>query len=140
MAKLILRWDEGFSVGIPSFDDQHKKLFEIVNRVFMALVSKNDPASRELLNGALNEMVEYMKLHFEAEEEAMRAHGYPDYATHKNEHDVFADSVMDFKRRHDKGDAVMTVELLASLVKWLDTHLNGTDKRYTAHLSARGVR
>lgn len=139
MGKMILPWDDSFSVGIQSFDNQHKKLFEIINRVYTSIVSRKNPVSRELLNGALNELVEYMKLHFEAEERTMRAHGYPEYEKHKKEHDDFARSVADFKRRYDKGDAAITGELLGSLATWLDTHLNGTDKRYAPYLSARGI-
>lgn len=140
MEKAILWWYDSYSVGIQRFDDQHKKLFEIVNNVFTAIKSRKNPASLELLDGALNDLAEYVKLHFEAEEQAMRAHGYPEYDQHKKEHDDFTRLVADFKCRHDKGGAAITTELLGSLVAWLDTHLNGTDKRYTPYLAALNVK
>lgn len=139
MEKTILKWDEGFSVGVQSFDDQHKKLFDIINRVFTSLKERKNSAGKELVSGALNDMVEYTKVHFEAEEKLMRELGYPEYESHKNEHDHFTLTVTDFKRRYDGGDTTLTAELLASLVTWLDTHLNGTDKRYTPFFASRKI-
>ncbi len=140
MEKAILLWHESYSVDIQAFDDQHKKLFEVINVVFAAVTSRKNPASRALLDVALSEMVEYMKLHFEAEERVMREHAFPEYDAHKKEHDDFARMVTDIKRRHDQESEAVTVELLKSLVTWLDTHLNGTDKRYTPYLSALNVK
>lgn len=139
MGKTVLKWDEGFSVGVQEMDDQHKKLFDAINHVYTALHERNIHSSNGLLGGSLDEMAAYTKMHFEAEEKLMREHGYPGYEAHKNEHDHFTLTVMDFKRRYDGGDTTLTAEMLASLVTWLDTHLNGTDKLYTPFFSARKI-
>lgn len=140
MGKTVLKWDEGFSVGVKEMDDQHKKLFDVINHVYTALQGRNIHSSKGLLGESLDEMAAYTKVHFEAEEKLMREHGYPEYEAHKNEHDHFTLTVMDFKRRYDGGDTMLTAKMLASLVTWLDTHLNSTDKRYTPYFHERNIR
>lgn len=139
MGRVILKWDAGYSVGIKSFDDQHRQLFDIINKLYTLIVDRKVSGGKERLAAVLAEILDYTKKHFEAEEREMKAAGYPDYEKHKKEHDDFLLKVTDFNSRLQKGNVVMTVEVLSSLVKWLDTHLNGTDKLYTPFLTGKGV-
>ncbi len=134
---MYLQWNDGFSVGIKTFDDQHKKLFEIINRFHAGILERK---RKEALGNLLGELMEYIKIHFEAEETEMKAHGYPDYEQHKKEHDEFLEKVNNFECRYRAGEEILTVEVLGSLVEWLDTHLNGTDKLYTPFLQQKGVK
>ena len=143
-----LKWDESYSVGIRSFDDQHKKLFEIVNILCLLVKTRTawDPLGKDAMSEVLQDLRQYTKIHFETEERAMRTHGYADYENHKKEHDRFAGMVDEFilrftnKQRFNKDGVMLTVEVLNAAIKWLDEHLNGTDKLYSAFLIGKGVR
>lgn len=134
---MYVEWNDGFSVGIKTFNDQHKKLFEIINQFHAGIMEKK---RKDALGILLAELMGYVKTHFEAEENEMRAHGYPDYEKHKMEHDLFLEKIKDFNRRYMADEAILTVEVLGSLVEWLDGHLNGTDKLYTPFFQGKGVR
>jgi len=144
---MYLKWEDRFSVGIKTFDDQHQQLFDIINRLFASLKTRKlfralgkEEKERELLGTILTELLGYTKLHFETEEWAMRECGFAGYEGHKKEHDEFAALVNDFVQRSNKGESVLTAEVLNSLVKWLDRHLNGTDKMYSSYLIEKGVK
>ena len=76
---MIIEWNETFSVGVQLFDDQHKKLFAMVNGLEVGMKNGDDHAAiEEVLNG----LVEYTVTHFTEEEREMRERGYPGYEDH----------------------------------------------------------
>ncbi len=144
---MYLKWDDRYSVGIETFDHQHKQLFEIINTLFTYIKARNilkaaskGAVNKKPLEETLNELLNYTKIHFNAEELEMLSHGYPGYEKHKKEHDEFASRVADFILRVNRGEAVLTAEVLNSLVNWLDHHMYGTDKLYSPFLTSKGVK
>jgi hemerythrin len=47
---------------------------------------------------------------------------------------------MEIKGKLNRGEMVMTVEVMTFLKDWLAGHIKGTDKKYGPFLSAKGVR
>lgn len=134
---MYLEWNETYSVGIKTFDDEHKILFGLINNLHTGIKEKrNHQAIGETLSG----LVTYVKLHFKSEEETMLKYAYPDYQTHKEEHDAFAARANVLYERFQKDEAVLSAEVLRFLVDWLHKHLNGTDKLYTKFLTDKGVK
>ena len=78
-----LEWKESYSVGIEQFDADHKKLIEIINRVVKA-----DEAGGPV-QWVLQELDNYARDHFQAEEERMTAAGYPGLEEYRKEHMAF---------------------------------------------------
>ncbi|QOY55538.1 hemerythrin family protein [Candidatus Sulfurimonas marisnigri] len=74
-----LKWNNVYSVGIESIDTQHKKLFEIVNRLFAI---ENTSDKTEEIKKILYEFSDYMRTHFDDEEKYMLSIGYPDIKEH----------------------------------------------------------
>lgn len=134
---MYFKWDESYSVGIETFDSQHKILFGIINRLHEGLEMREH---WPVLAEALGDMVTYTKLHFKSEEEEMKNHGYPGFELHKLEHDAFADMINTFSKQFENGEEAMKVEVLGAMVKWLRKHVNGTDKQYGPFLADKGVR
>jgi len=131
-----LEWDNSFATGIRSIDDQHRKLFDMVNDLHDAMQQKR---SKDAIGQILNRLIEYTGSHFAHEEDAFRKTRYPDEASHKQEHSKLVGQVLDLQGKFNAGEAVLTQSVIEFLQGWLINHIKGTDKRYAPHLSKNGI-
>lgn len=76
----MIEWNDTYAINNSEIDEQHKKLFEIVNRFLMAV-------DKEHLNNSRREMYSYIETHFEKEEELMKKVHFPYYHEHLCQHD-----------------------------------------------------
>ncbi|MFQ3675972.1 MAG: bacteriohemerythrin [Endomicrobiia bacterium] len=129
-------WNENLSVGLTSFDEQHKKLVSIVNRLYDAM---KEGKGRDVLGEVFSELIEYTKFHFKSEEEVMLKYDFPGYKEHLDEHNKLTKDVMELKEKYDKGNIFITTEILAFLKDWLAHHILETDKKYGPFLKEKGV-
>jgi hemerythrin len=88
----------------------------------------------------LSNLISYTRDHFADEEKSMRQAGYTTYASHKAEHDKLTDEVVRLVKEMKAGGIAMSVEILGFLQKWLQHDILTTDKKYTAHMQAAGIR
>lgn len=130
-------WDSSFSTSIPTFDDQHKKLFAMVNELSAAMQQKR---SKEAIGNVLQRLIEYTGSHFAAEEAVFKKTGYPDEAAHLRIHRDLVAQVLDLQKKFAAGETVLTQDVIEFLQGWLVTHIKGDDKAYGPHLSRNGVR
>lgn len=133
---MYVTWDNSFSNGIEKFDIQHKGLFKLINDLHDGIREKRN---REALGSALGALMEYTKIHFSDEEQAMQQAKYPGLEDHKRQHIAFIAQVNDINDRYRIGDPVMTMELVALLVNWLKNHIQTVDRAYGPHLKAKGA-
>jgi hemerythrin len=122
-----MMWSKDFEFGIKQIDDQHKKLLETINLLFDSIQS-NEGASA--LDKVLENLVEYVTVHFKTEENLMTGMSFPGYEEHKSIHEKFTKDVMAFKAKHDAGKEPITLSLIEFLVSWLHDHLMNTDIKY----------
>ena len=80
----------------------------------------------EILVGLVN----YTKIHFKREEEAMFKYDYPDYVKHKKEHDSLTSRVTEFHERLEEGKSTFSLELMDFLSDWLINHIQKIDMNY----------
>ncbi len=133
----LVAWSEEYSVNVREIDDQHKRLFSILNRLFDA---KGSNQERETLGMILSELLSYAETHFATEERYMRRHAYPALAAHVREHQVFIQQLSDFRQRFEDGRAGLDVMVLFFLLTWLRNHILINDRAYGPFLNERGVR
>lgn len=133
---VTVQWNEGFSVGVQSLDNQHKKLFDMINTLHTA-IHENKP--REVTGHVLEELWDYVESHFEEEEILMEKYRYGEYKQHKQAHNELDLRLNEIYNRFELGDAVISEELSAFLLKWLKEHILGIDKRYSAFMAANGI-
>ena len=79
-------------------------------------------------------------MHFATEEMLMQSHGYPDYPTHKAEHEQLASKVVDFQNKFLSKEVGLTIEVMEFLKDWLSKHILASDKKYSPFLNSKGVR
>ncbi|QOY51157.1 bacteriohemerythrin [Candidatus Sulfurimonas baltica] len=85
-----IKWNNVYSVGIENIDTQHKKLFEIVNRLLSLEISSNETEEIKII---LYEFSDYMRTHFDDEEIYMLSIGYPDIKQHRELHQKLVESL-----------------------------------------------
>lgn len=133
----LMEWNAGFSVNIREIDRQHEKLFGLLNTLYDAMTQGR---GKLIMGRVLAELIDYTEYHFGTEEKLFREHAYPDMDSHIAEHRALTSEAKAFKKRFDAQEVVVTSELLQFLKSWLNHHIIGSDRRYTAFLNAKGVR
>lgn len=137
VSKQYVEWKDEYSVGIESIDNQHKKLLLLINHLQTAVThSTGEQFERE----ALDELVDYTRTHFAYEESLMEENGYPDFETHKAQHEDMVNKVEKVLAEYQRDQETAMTNAIDYLKNWLINHINGTDKQYSEYLIGKGVK
>jgi hemerythrin-like metal-binding protein len=127
-------WQDSYSVGLESIDNQHRRLFDLVNTILETRQGLANPANEgEIMQSLLS----YVREHLKFEEELMAESGYPDLAAHAEQHYHFVISVIE-KMKLALNGRLPYKELAEMLGNWLTTHVMGVDQKYAPWLTRRG--
>lgn len=124
-----IRWEPLHTVHVDILDEQHRKLFDVVND----LIDENGMGSKHLLP-VVHELVDLLAVHFEQERIVMTESSYPDYLEHSREHQLFADKIKEFFQEYTPGDMALEHKWITYLKEWVYTHTTRVDTRYGEHL------
>ncbi|WP_051013920.1 bacteriohemerythrin [Pararhodospirillum photometricum] len=127
-----LTLDDALLTGVREIDEDHLKLFELVNRVGVVL-ARNDT---ERLARLISDLASYTHWHFRHEERLMQVHDYPGSAQHKREHDLLIQQTTALQARLASGDEHATDGLMDFLADWLRLHIQVMDKALGEYLLA----
>jgi hemerythrin len=133
----FIDWTDANATGIEEVDEQHKRLFGILNRLHESVVKGKEQGE---LFAILDELIEYTVYHFQTEEKLFKEHGYPKYEEHKAEHDKLTNTAVDLQAQLREGSATISFELLDFLHDWLVDHTLDIDKEAGAFLTEKGVK
>lgn len=136
----FMQWDESYSVGIVRFDEEHKKLFAMINEYHDAFGREDQGANKEELRKLLHGLLDYTKYHFGAEEHYFDKYGYPESAQHEAEHKKLISELQVITYRFETGRMVSPVEVSNLLRDWLDKHIKETDQQYTGFFHSNEVK
>ena len=131
----LIQWNDRLSVQVESMDAQHKKLIAMINELNDAM---KQGKGKDMAGKILDGLVSYTVTHFANEEKLMASAGYPQLAEHKVEHQKLIAQVTDFQKKFKSGNTAITIDLMSFLTKWLTSHIEQVDKRYGAHMIAKG--
>jgi hemerythrin len=134
MSKIV--WEERLSVGIQKLDQQHKELIKTINSL---IEKENFDDDSEAIAEALDRMTRYADYHFKTEEQLMREHGYPDYASQEREHTEFKTKTANFCIDAIAQKQALPRELLTYLRNWVTHHILETDMKYKAYFKEKGI-
>ena len=132
----FIQWTAKNKVNVKAVDEQHQKLFDILNRLHAAVVQGQEQGA---LFAILDELIDYTVYHFQTEEKLFLDHGFPGYEEHKAEHDKLTGTAVDLQAKLREGSATLSFELLGFLHDWLMNHTLGLDQEMGPFLNARGV-
>lgn len=132
----LLAWNDSYSVGVRTIDQQHSGLFGIVNELHTAMMKGQ---TQNVVGPLLDKLVKYTEQHFAYEERMMDAAKYPGLLTHRAHHADLTRQVGDFMTRYKRGDGMLNIQLLRFLSDWLTKHIQHEDKEYGPWLSRHGA-
>jgi hemerythrin len=133
----FINWDETFSVRVEQFDNQHKKLVDLINELFETL---SQGTAKDKISDIIGELVEYTKIHFRSEEAYFQKLGYPESTEHKAEHDDFEEEILSFQEAFETGSLTLSRDVMFFLKNWLMRHILGTDQKYSDFFNANGIK
>ncbi|MCL2213640.1 MAG: bacteriohemerythrin [Treponema sp.] len=129
----LITWNNKLSCGIKMIDDQHKKLIILVNEMFKH-VTGNEIQEKDYFNRVIHETVNYIKVHFSAEEKIMLITRFEGFAEHKKEHEKFIISVIENTRDYEAGKRYTLSSFTRFLKDWILSHIAMMDKQYFEYL------
>lgn len=116
--------------GITQIDDEHRKLFELINRTMDLLHNDLLQDKYHQVREVFEELKQYADTHFANEEAYMAAINDPELAIQQKQHMAFREKIdtLDFSNIDELEHQHETLEtLLEYLVRWLYQHILSSD-------------
>jgi len=133
----LMAWNDNLSIHVEQVDRQHMKLVELLNTFHEAMKLGK---GKDVMAKTFSQLLDYTVYHFGTEEGLFKAHGYPDSLSHKKQHEALTKQALDLSQRFSRGEPVLSAETMTFLKNWLQNHILGTDMKFGAFLSAKGIR
>ena len=126
------RWEKAYSVGLEEIDDQHKMMFSIINKLF------NSTCPQQVTE-VIDELKEYLDVHFATEEKYMSEFNYPELEIHHRIHQEFREQIdqLGIDKTIDFNEASM--DLLQVLYDWIVRHILNDDKKYAPYICQKNT-
>jgi hemerythrin-like metal-binding protein len=131
--KMVVQWQNSYSVGVRPIDEQHMELIRLTNKLFNSCMAGQKKGSSAFLE-VIHEAVDYTSYHFGTEEKIMERINYPDYARHKKEHADFVREVFIKVDEFKSGKQLTPLLFVYFLRDWVLHHIAVSDKRLGDYL------
>jgi hemerythrin len=131
-------WTPRIAVGIPQIDDEHKELFQRINRLLDAMQASQ---AKPVVAPLLGFLKAYVDVHFGGERALMHAHRYPEAPEHVAQHAFFTTELSRLAAEYDQQGVTssLTIRLNKLLCDWLRDHISTTDRRFGQFLIERDL-
>jgi hemerythrin-like metal-binding protein len=110
-------WKDCYSIGIDTIDNQHKQLFDIINKIYIASEEESD---LEVIIPLFDALQDYTKYHFDEEEQYFTTLTERGIKHHKNEHQFF---INELEKIRQQSLRIGTISLKFGVIK--TTHRYG---------------
>ena len=115
----LVTWDQSYSVSVRRLDEQHQKLFALINELHEAMRQGQGQA---IVQDTLRQLATYTVTHFRAEEEVLRKANYPGLAEHHAEHQKYVARVNEFAEDLKAGRNTSSIAVWdSSRIGWRST-------------------
>ncbi len=129
----MVKWEDKYSLGVESIDEQHKELFQIANRIYELLKNEMILDKYDHIMEIIDELKNYTVDHFKDEEEYMKSIGYKKFLSHKVAHTDFLDKMENIDvNKIDNGHNEYLLSILDFVCLWLVEHIMKEDKLIVA--------
>lgn len=126
---MLIEWDDAWRVGNATIDYDHQMLVNITNQLWF--VKQNSPTDREAVSRILDQLIKYVKRHFQREEAIFMNTDYPQKAAHKAMHRDLTKVVEDIATVFSRdADPLNLDEVMNFLKRWLMDHIARHDMGY----------
>jgi hemerythrin len=131
---MAIQWRDSYAIGIKEIDDQHKKLFEAIDKLFTAC---SQGKGKQEVSSTLLFLENYTKVHFTDEQKLHVKYNYPERIAHRNVHDNFLKHLDKLKKQfEEEGAGVAFISTLnKTVLDWLIHHIGNMDKAFAAYVN-----
>jgi hemerythrin len=129
----LIEWSDRYRIGIPLIDEQHKKLIDMTNTLYLGCLDGDEAANAYFLK-TVHEAVDYVRFHFTTEEKLLERINYPGLAAHKKEHEDFVKEILQQVQAFQGGKKFVPNMFVRYLRDWVLTHIAVSDKLYALYL------
>lgn len=125
-----IEWDDNLRTGIKIIDDQHRELLVMLNRLSRFRCGK------ESFFEALEELYEFVDIHFKTEESYMVKLNYPEYVEHKATHDELIEKLNVIQEKIDNSQNVCDIgdEIFHVVEDWILAHYTNEDIKLAGYI------
>lgn len=123
-----IRWNNRFSVGVPSMDAQHARMLDLIN-------SLRDTTDAEATAKVIAGMFDYAATHFRDEEHLLALVGYSELDQQKQEHRAFLDKAAEFASKALASEESRE-DVAVYLHTWMLHHILQLDMKYAPCIPA----
>jgi hemerythrin len=116
--------------GIQTIDDEHRKLFDLINKAAALLADNYKEEYFEEINEILDELQVYADLHFTHEEEEMVRLRDPELISQRSQHAYFREKVHEFEFSNieePQEQKKLLTDMVNFLARWLYHHILSSD-------------
>jgi hemerythrin len=127
-------WDRELGIDVQEIDAEHQLQIGLVRALEKSVGGKD----REEAGRLLEQLHDYTRVHFAAEELMMRLHAYPGYGEHEAEHGKLLEQLEEIRKAWKGGGVQPTRELVIALRHWLVEHVQTFDRGLGRYLKSPG--
>jgi hemerythrin len=132
-----LNWKESYSVANKNIDHEHKNLFKLALKAFIA-VGENEKIQK--IKSIIHELMDYTKVHFHNEEDFMEMIKYPKLLEHKKIHNDIINSMNKFLKTINSKQLTEIEKDLARFVEfWFINHIVYEDKKIAQWIKSQNI-
>jgi hemerythrin len=114
---------------VDEMDQEHRHLVGIMNRLFDQ--NKANSSKSEILT-VINELLEFVTLHFEHEEAYMEKINFPSLPNHKGVHQRLLAQLKQHKTDYETSSSnIVNEKFFDFLTLWLSAHIQHIDMQYS---------
>ena len=132
----VVAWDGQYATGNPMLDEQHQRLFVMINALHAAIMTQ---CGREAVLTELERFARTTTDHFASEDRLMMQQGYPQARRHRDCHVHLAAKanamVYDFRA----GKLKVSPSLSQFLGDWIRQHIEEEDRELIEWVKARSA-
>ncbi len=130
----FIKWSNNDKCKVKIIDHQHAEIVQVINKIHNNLKKDN---SLETIKFSEN-LLKFLKEHFDSEEQLMRKFNDPNFISHKLEHErMYKKTEKYLSNVINKNDKI-DFEFLKSFRHWMFNHLDFNDKRLGTYLNSKG--
>jgi hemerythrin-like metal-binding protein len=130
----LINWTSDFEIGIKEIDLQHFNLVKLLNDLYYSF-EQNSTDYNYLLK-LVGELYNYTDYHFESEEKFYHLKNTDNERTRKHiqEHKKFLSKVLTFKKKLEKKEENLSLEIILFLKDWIIEHIMYTDRKFISFI------
>ena len=130
------RWHESLVVGHAKIDEDHRRIFDLADRLERAVACGR---GHDVIGAIFCDLADYVVKHFSLEERLMERCAFPGAAEHRREHDAFLRHLGDLVERHEVTRDGIVDEACAFLNDWVATHVMGSDHALADYVASHAA-